>query len=315
MSTKKSRTNFTWIAIGIACLIVIVFIVFRPRAKAPQAPVPPSKTETSPPLISSASGTVTLGAFNIQVFGTTKRSKPGVMNILCPLARKFDVLLVEEIRDSSDETAAASLDCINKIGGPKYGYLESPRLGRTSSKEAYAYFYNTKTVSYLSGTAAVFADTHDWFEREPYLATFRSGNFDFTLVGIHVKPDDAAAEIDHLDDVVVSTLGRHPGEKDLIVMGDFNGDGTYFDENSPNSRLRGGDYLWAIGNAVDTMVTSDNTYDRIVLRKKETTEYLAGSAGVLYFDKEYGLNATSTRAISDHYPVYARFSTDGKDDD
>ncbi|MCK4399684.1 hypothetical protein KAV46_01760, partial [Candidatus Bathyarchaeota archaeon] len=219
-----------------------------------------------------------------------------------------------EIRDSSGETAPAYLEHINGEDA-SYAYIESERLGRTTSKESYAYYWNTETVEYLEGTAYVYNDTGDVFEREPYVASFSSGGFDFTLVGIHVKPDDAENEIGNLTAVVASVLASDPSEGDVIVMGDFNADGGYFDEDGP-SPLIGEGYHWIVENSYDTMTKTDWTYDRIVLLDGTLGgEYVTGSCEVFYFDTVYGLGQELTEDVSDHYPVYAVFRTDLVDDD
>lgn len=257
---------------------------------------------------------IKIAAFNIQIFGQSKRSKPEVMKVLVDVAREFDVMLVQEIRDSSGETAPAYLEHINGEDA-SYAYIESERLGRTTSKESYAYYWNTETVEYLEGTAYVYNDTGDVFEREPYVASFSSGGFDFTLVGIHVKPDDAENEIGNLTAVVASVLASDPSEGDVIVMGDFNADGGYFDEDGP-SPLIGEGYHWIVENSYDTMTKTDWTYDRIVLLDGTLGgEYVTGSCEVFYFDTVYGLGQELTEDVSDHYPVYAVFRTDLVDDD
>ncbi len=258
--------------------------------------------------------TIKVAAFNIQVFGRAKRSKPEVMEVLADVAREFDVMLVQEIRDSSGETAPAYLDHING-GGESYAYVESVRLGRSTSKESYAYYWDTETVEYLEGSAYVYNDTGDVFEREPYVASFRSGGFDFTLVGIHTKPDDAEHEIGNLTVVVAGVLASNPGEGDVIVMGDFNADGGYFDEDGP-SPFNGGGYRWVVENGYDTMTKTDWTYDRIVLLNGTYHgEYVMGSCTVFYFDAAYGVDEELTVEVSDHYPVYAAYRTDLQDDD
>jgi endonuclease/exonuclease/phosphatase family metal-dependent hydrolase len=258
--------------------------------------------------------TIKVAAFNIQVFGQSKRSKPEVMEVLVDVAREFDVMLVQEIRDSSGETAPAYLELINGEEA-NYAYIESERLGRTTSKESYAYYWNTETVDYLEGTAYVYNDTGDVFEREPYVASFRSGGFDFTLVGVHVKPDDAENEIGNLTVVVASVLASDSGEGDVIVMGDFNADGGYFDEDG-QSPFKGEGYHWIVENGYDTMTRTDWTYDRIVLLDGAYLgEYVTGSCQVFYFDAVYGLSQELTEDVSDHYPVYAVYRTDLVDDD
>jgi len=67
---------------------------------------------------------------------------------------------------------------------------------------------------------------YDVFEREPYIASFVSGNFDFTIIGSHIKPNDAYSEMGNLTNVVNFVLSDNPDEQDTIVMGDFNADGT-----------------------------------------------------------------------------------------
>jgi deoxyribonuclease-1-like protein len=261
--------------------------------------------------------TAKIAAFNIQVFGRAKRQKEDVMAILTKIVREFDIVLVQEIRDSSEETAPSFLQRINEMEGPKYYYIRSERLGRTTSKEAYAYFYNSETVDFIQGSDYIYNDVNDVFEREPYIASFKSGNFDFTLVGVHTKPDDAYSEISNLTLVVSSIQGARPNEKDIIVMGDLNADGTYFDEDDISSPFRASEFYWLITNNMDTMTKTDYTYDRIVLLNTTLNhEYVDGTARVFYFDQEYGIdNATLVGEISDHYPVFAEYTTNLVDDD
>jgi len=182
--------------------------------------------------------TVKIASFNIQIFGQTKSEKEDVMNVLTKVVREFDIVLIQEIRDASEQTIPSFVEKINQMEGSEYGFIRSERLGRTTSKEAYAYVYNTETVQFIQGSDYVYADVNDVFEREPYIASFKSGNFDFVLVGIHTKPDDAYNEIGNLTVVVPSILAANPNEKDVIVMGDFNADGSYSMKKTHQIRLR-----------------------------------------------------------------------------
>jgi endonuclease/exonuclease/phosphatase family metal-dependent hydrolase len=261
--------------------------------------------------------TIKVAAFNIQIFGRTKREKEDVMTILVNITRQFDLVLIQEIRDSSETTAPLFLEMINEADGPDYAYVRSPRLGRTSSKEAYAYFYNTETVNHSEGSDHVYNDTDDVFEREPYIASFSSGGFDFTLIGIHTKPDDAHQEIGNLTVVVASVIAEDPEEADVIILGDLNADGSYFDEDGTSNPLQESGYHWTVTNEMDTMTKTDWTYDRIILLDATYSyEYLDSSAQVYYFDLELGIEDEELIwDVSDHYPVYAEFSTTLQDDD
>ena len=261
--------------------------------------------------------TVKIAAFNIQIFGQAKSQKQDVMAVLRDVVREFDIVLIQEIRDASEQTIPNFVEAINQMEGPEYSFIRSERLGRTSSKEAYAYIYNTETVQFIQGSDYVYNDVNDVFEREPYIASFKAGNFDFVLVGIHTKPDDAYNEIGNLTLVVSSIQTANPNENDIIVMGDFNADGSYFDEDDTSNPFKASDYNWLITNAMDTMVKTDYTYDRmVVLDSTLNHEYDAGSAQVFYFDQVYGLNnQTFVAEISDHYPVFAQYKTNLIDDD
>ncbi len=266
--------------------------------------------------VEEGEASIRIAAFNIQVFGKAKRGKEQVMEVLTYIAREFDVILVQEIRDASEETAPLFLELINAEGA-EYAFVRSERLGRSTSKEAYAYFYDTGTVEYVEGSAYVYNDTWDVFEREPFIASFRSGGFDFTLVGIHAKPDDASNEVGNLTLVVSSILSSDLGERDIIVMGDFNADGSYLDEDDESNPFKSSDYLWVISNEMDTMTKTDWTYDRIVLLDATySSEYINGSAQVFYFDAWLGITDEElVWDVSDHYPVYAEFKTGLADDD
>jgi len=250
-----------------------------------------------------------LGAFNIQVFGTTKASKPEVMEVLGKIIRTYDIVAIQEIRDKSQTVLPALVDVVNANSSAPYDYVVSERLGRTTSKEQYAYIYNNQTVR-LTGTHHTYPepDGTDPFHREPYIASFRmlDGNFDATLITIHVDPDEATEEINALDDVVRYAQSTYPDEQDFIVMGDLNADCSYFDEDS-DSAMSGSDYYWCINNSVDTTTkTTDCTYDRIIIMNPALSDF-AGDADMFRFDIAYNLTVDETIAASDHYPVYAEF--------
>ena len=89
--------------------------------------------------------TLRIGAFNIQVFGISKASKPEVMEVLAEIVRTYDIIAIQEIRDASQTALPTLVDLVN-ADGSQYSYVVSERLGRTTSKEQYAYIFNTQTI-------------------------------------------------------------------------------------------------------------------------------------------------------------------------
>ncbi|MBP1909124.1 endonuclease/exonuclease/phosphatase family protein [Methanolobus bombayensis] len=245
-----------------------------------------------------------IAAFNIQVFGVTKSGKEDVMDTIVKIVRNYDIIAIQEIRDASQTTIPILMDKIN-VDDFNYDYVISERLGRTSSKEQYAYIFNTETVKII-GDPQIYPEVNDtdYFHREPFIAAFSSteGNFDAVLMVIHTDPDEATEEINALEDVLEYSRYIYPEEEDFIILGDLNADGYYFDEDETNNLE---EYEWIINNSADTTTKStDYSYDRIILT--DTSDF-TGNSGVFRFDLEYGLDYNETVAISDHYPVYAEF--------
>ncbi|MDV0447459.1 hypothetical protein MsAg5_13540 [Methanosarcinaceae archaeon Ag5] len=256
---------------------------------------------------------VNVAAFNIQIFGASKASNPEVMDVLAKTIRNYDIVGVQEIRDASGDSLPKLVDLINEgtdeNGTPyNYGYVVSDRLGRSTSKEQYAYIYNKEKV-YVASEPITYPepDGTDPFEREPYMVTFRSniGNFDALFILIHTKPDDAKSEINELDSVVEYAKTIYVGQENYVIMGDFNADGSYFNESGA-SDLKSDKYVWLITNEMVTTTKTNNTYDRIVITKS-LEPYVTGNTGVYNYSAAYGLNQSQTAAVSDHYPVYVEF--------
>ena len=251
--------------------------------------------------------TIKIANFNIQVFGRTKAKKAEVMEILANTISRFDVVAVQEIRDKTGN-AVKDLEVAVDNLGTNYDFIAGPRLGRTSSKEQYAYFYRVSTIA-VQGFYTYDDSANDVFHREPFIAKFKAknGNFDFILITIHTDPDHATSEIKALDSTVADAKEHFSNETDIIILGDLNADCSYFDENETNYPLRGSGYKWLIENDMDTNVAGSScTYDRIITTSAVNQDY-AGVAKVFRFDLEFDLDCEA-KEVSDHYPVFAEFN-------
>ncbi|MDL1978325.1 MAG: endonuclease/exonuclease/phosphatase family protein [Deltaproteobacteria bacterium] len=252
--------------------------------------------------------TVTIASFNIQVFGKTKAGKPAVMEVLADMITRFDVVAIQEIRNKSG-TAIVKLESEVDALGSDYAVITGPRLGRTTSKEQYAFMYRTSTIEPVGDTYTYKEPGGtDPFHREPFIGKFRSrlGRFDFVLITVHTDPDEATAEICSLDTVLDDARIQYPDEGDFIILGDLNADCRYYNESEPNP-IPG--TLWLIPDTADTTVKSTVcTYDRIIITS-EADEDHTGTSEVYRFDTVHDLTNTQAAKVSDHYPVYAEFFT------
>lgn len=112
--------------------------------------IPPTSLPDSPP--ARPSEEITIASFNIQVFGQTKASKPEVIEILADIIRRYEIVAIQEIRDVAETAILVLLDKVNETGPtPDYAVVTGPRVGRTSSKEQYAFMYDTAVLELLPG--------------------------------------------------------------------------------------------------------------------------------------------------------------------
>ena len=71
------------------------------------------------------------------------------MDVLADIIRTYDIIAIQEIRVAS-QTALPTLVNLVNADSSQYDYVVSERLGRTTSKEQYAYIYNTQTIELTS---------------------------------------------------------------------------------------------------------------------------------------------------------------------
>lgn len=246
---------------------------------------------------------VRIASFNIQVFGKAKASKAEVMDVLAKTIARFDIVAIQEIRDASG-TAIKALEAKVDALGVDYSTIVGPRLGRTCSKEQYAYMFRTGFVQ--AGESYTYQEKGpDLIHREPFVGKFRtSDGFDFVLITAHLDPDAVVQEFAEFPTIIADVRNRFPDQQHILVMGDLNMDCRYYDEDSENP-LSAPVYVWLIKNEMDTNVAPGNcTYDRLIATPSMAM-CCTGNAGVFRFDLEFP--GPDPKKVSDHFPVFAVF--------
>ncbi|MBN94568.1 MAG: hypothetical protein CL928_10920 [Deltaproteobacteria bacterium] len=259
-------------------------------------------TPTEPELVS-------VGAFNVQVFGKSKMRKADVPEILGQMIARYDLLAFQEIRDASGQALEELAGILADQTGDAFEHVVSDRLGRTRSKEQYAYFYRPDKLTLVDSYH--FDDgpepDDDVFEREPFVALWDTvaGDLDFATIVVHTSPRRAEEEVDALADVVADVVNQW-GETDIVVLGDFNAGCRYLSQEqlSALALWTNPDASWWISQDADTTVSSTHCpYDRIVTLGSLTDGVVEGSSQVYLFDQDLVLSNEMARTVSDHYPV------------
>ena len=273
------------------------------RAPGPGGSPPLARTDRPP--VGRSGETIRVASFNIQVFGTSKSKKTEVMKVLADVVRRFDVVAIQEIRSKDDSIIPRFVDLINSTGR-SYDYVVGERLGRTVSKEQYAYIFDTASIEVDRG-ATYTARTNNRLHRDPLVSWFRVRGppaekaFTFKLINIHTDPDETKTELNALDDVFHAVRSDRDGEDDVILLGDLNVDDKHLGELGEVL-----DMTWVI-SGTPTNVTRRKQYDNIVFSRRATSEY-ARRGGVLDLMAVYSLTQDQAKQVSDHLPIWAEFS-------
>ncbi|REK19239.1 MAG: endonuclease/exonuclease/phosphatase [Planctomycetota bacterium] len=257
------------------------------------------------PNVSRDGNSVRIASFNIQVFGQSKMSDPRVVSLLVEIVRQFDIVAIQEIRSKQD-IMARFVDQINATGR-HYDYVIGPRLGRSSSKEQYAFVFDTASIEIDRHALYTVEDPDDLLHREPLVGWFRvrgppaTEAFTFSLVNIHTDPDETDQELDALADVFRAVQRDGRGEDDVIILGDLNVDEANLGRLGEISNIR-----WAV-SGVATNTRGTKQYDNIVFSGVATSEY-TGRWGVFDMIRQFNLTVDEALKVSDHQPVWAEFS-------
>ncbi|XP_006179183.2 deoxyribonuclease-1 [Camelus ferus] len=251
-------------------------------------------------------------AFNIRTFGETKMSNATLSNYIVKILNRYDIALIQEVRDSHLTAVGKLLDKLNADDPNTFHYVVSEPLGRNSYKERYLFVFRPDQVSVLDSYQyddGCESCGNDTFSREPAVVKFSSPSTkvkEFAIVPLHAAPSDAVAEINSLYDVYLDVRKKWDLE-DIMLMGDFNADCSYVTTSQWSSiRLRTSSaFQWLIPDSADTTVTStDCAYDRIVVAGSLLqSAVVTNSAARFNFESAFGLSNAMALAVSDHYPV------------
>jgi deoxyribonuclease-1-like protein len=290
--------------------IVGMFLVNSGAIKGFKLPLPAGvgATTTSGSVPPPRRGeTIRIASWNIQVFGESKLSDPKAMQTIVSVLRNFDCIAIQEIRAQSQDVLPQLVALLNEGGQFHYDYVIGPRLGRSSSKEQYAFVFDLASIEVDRNQLYTLDDPDDLLHREPLVGWFRARgpaaeqSFTFSLVNVHTDPDEVDRELDILDDAFFAIRDDGRREDDVIMLGDFNVNDRNFRQLGQIAGL-----AWLVSNT-PTNTRQNAQYDNIVFHGVATPEF-TGRGGVFDYLREYNLTLDEALQVSDHFPVWAEFS-------
>lgn len=192
------------------------------KARIRAAKIPSSKIDE----------TLNVATWNIRAFGKRARSDAAI-HYIAEILGQFDLISIVELNEDLGD-----LKRVLAILGPEWRAVYSgvaPDGGGNGERIGFLFDRRAVTFNGLAASAIpprvkvgneyLIQDRFWW--RLPYLASFRSGNFDFVMVAAHIRWGDNEADRQG----ELELLGRwvddfrrseQATDRDLIVVGDFN---------------------------------------------------------------------------------------------
>ena len=281
---------------------------------------------------------ILVATWNLTNFGMQERTSAHI-EIMAHILSRFDVIAIQEVADD--------LTQLNELLGYMDGNYKAIFTDVAGNYERLGYLYNASKLE-KRGLVAELAmrsserrritievgeekEEMDFegFNRNPYMATFVAGNFEFTLVNVHLYWSDKRLRL--LETKALSSWAKkrskkpssHLPSKDIMLLGDFNmpqlkeGD-MYYDEIIENGLVAPLHETEYIGSNL----AGDKNYDQLFFFPKHTNEdFEQGKIGVVDFDnavfrdlwksdnthkKEYFFKYIRYY-IADHRPLWAQF--------
>lgn len=281
------------------------------------ANIPPSKIDE----------TLNIATWNIREFGKAKRSEAAI-HYIAEILGQFDLIGIVELRDKLDD-----LGRVLQILGPTWHAVYSDMIPDSGgNRERLAFIYDKRAATF-NGLAAEANEPREKkgfeylptesFWRAPYMASFKSGNFDFIVLITHVRwgsnVEARRKELERLADWIEAKRAEETKEdKDLLVMGDFNipsRDDKLFEAITKNGLQIPSSLLGAHGSNLEKNKRYDQILHYPIYPDKFTDvggelDFYIDATRIKQLFPEGMPKKDFTFQISDHLPLWMQLHTD-----
>lgn len=272
--------------------------------------------------------TLNIATWNIREFGSRRRQEASC-HYIAEIMGQFDLIGVVELMDDLSD-----LRKVLDILGPTWRAVYSDMIPDTAgNRERLAFVYDKRAVTF-NGLAAEANMPRlkkgfeyipgDSFWRSPYMASFKSGSFDFVVLSVHIRWGNSEktrqAELEMLADwIEAKRQEEHREDKDMIVMGDFNipkNSGPLFDAIVKHG-LKIPKALAGLKHGSN--LEKNKRYDQI-MHHAHFADNFTNAGGILDFHIDDGhikelypggiTKLKYTFQLSDHLPLWLQINTD-----
>jgi len=293
------------------------------RTRIKSANIPPSELDK----------TINIATWNIRHWGQKKRKKCS-LHYIAEIMNQFDLISVVELKRNVSE-----MKYVIDLLGEYWKVVFSDYIADAGgNRERIAYIYDTRSVQFTgmaaetdgkrkkNKTTGVYEPLFSWW-RKPYMASFKSGDFDFVALSVHMQWGTTEGRKKELEQLAKWTKDYMKDEycmdRDIILMGDFNIDSFDSDLYKAISKygLSAPDAI--IQSEFGSNLAKNKRYDQILHHPVVTGSVFSEYGGVLDFYKGSHevllpykeLTKTKfTYQLSDHFPLWIQLNIDTEDE-
>jgi endonuclease/exonuclease/phosphatase family metal-dependent hydrolase len=275
-----------------------------------------------------------VATWNIANLGVQKRSDEDYA-LMAEMIGWFDLVAVQEVNDD-----LSGIDAIHAKLPPRYDLLFSDASG---NRERQAFLFDTRKVHRLKEVGRLSIPPSDLgkikipdtttafpgFDRGPYLASFESGAFRFSLLNVHLffgSPKRADIDRRTLETFAVAWWAdqKHRDKRsyvpEILPLGDFNLPKMAKGDRIFDALCRFGLEVPPHTSQIGSAIASDSYYDQIGFFPGPTRKRFTEATNVFDFDGCLFADLWKDRPgkpywsyaryhISDHRPLWAQFDT------
>lgn len=288
------------------------------------------KSKASLKIPGATATTLRIATWNIANLGEQVREEAH-LKIIAEIISWFDVIAVQETKENYEDFKK-----IAGLAGSKYKFIFTDAAG---NNERLAFIFNSSKVKVLEEVAEYSIPPSDYgdikvtgvnatfngFDRSPFLVSFSAGNYQFTLMTIHLYYGDdsdpkkigrrclEAYAVGRWADLRSKSKYTYNGITDVFAMGDFNLPKIDKDDIIYKALVKRGLQLPNHTSIIYSNINNDKQYDQIAFLPGSKSRIL--SHGVFPFDNAVFADIYNTQTpavfrgyvkyyISDHRPMW-----------
>jgi endonuclease/exonuclease/phosphatase family metal-dependent hydrolase len=278
-----------------------------------------------------------IATWNIANLGEQKREEAH-LKIIAEILGWFDIVAIQEIKENSED-----FQKIVGLMGKAYNFVFCDEGG---NNERMAFVYNSKKITLLQEVAELAISPAEYrhikitgigeifqgFDRSPYMASFKTGKFEFTLLSVHLYFGDDTEEksinrrcleaycVGRWADLRSQSKYTFNNIKNVFALGDFNLPMIDANNKIYKALVARGLLLPDHTSKIYSNISDDKAYDQIAFLPDSKTKIL--SHGVFPFDNAAFADIYNTKTktefkdyvkyyISDHRPMWMELDTTG----